>query len=100
VKVAGYRVELEEVEATLRRRPAVIDCVAALVELRGASALAVAFVCRTTIAERTLRLFLAELLPTYMRPAKLIEVPRLPLLASGKVDRKEAASLLKRELRP
>jgi acyl-coenzyme A synthetase/AMP-(fatty) acid ligase len=98
VKVRGFRVELQEVEATLLVHPAVADCaclvdderLAAVVVARGADGV-----------EADLRRFLAQRLPSFMVPGRILVRERLPLTAVGKVDYRLLASELaaSRELR-
>jgi len=94
VKLAGFRVELAEVEAALKAHPTVREAVA-LVEIdRDESPLLVAYVIGNCTV-RELRDFLATRVPAQMIPATIHKLERLPLTANGKLDR---ASL--RELKP
>jgi amino acid adenylation domain-containing protein len=90
VKVQGYRIELEEIEATLSRHPDVRGCVIVAVgEARGSKRL-VAYVTldgNTAGAADFLRGFLEEKLPEYMVPHTFLVLDSLPLTANGKVDR-------------
>jgi amino acid adenylation domain-containing protein len=99
VKLRGARIELGEVEATMlahpaigeacamvRRGPAGDELVAAGAPRRGAS-----------VDAAELRTFLADWLPGYMVPAVLRVTDRLPLLPSGKLDRKGVLALLAAE---
>ena len=91
VKVRGFRVEIGEVEAALKRHAAVGQAaVAAFADKTGGRRL-VAYVVRaqgTGATTGELRDFLKERLPEYMMPARYVYLAALPLLASGKVDRK------------
>jgi len=91
VKVRGYRVELGEIEAALAARDDVREsAVVALRDLAGWTRL-VAHVVPKENAELTirhLRTYLAQKLPDYMIPSVIRIVERLPLTASGKVDRR------------
>ncbi|GAA3487403.1 non-ribosomal peptide synthetase [Streptomyces cremeus] len=89
VKVRGHRVEPGEVEHALRELPGVED---AAVTVRRAARddvrLAGFVVLRAGAADTAaLRGALAERLPEYLVPDELTAVDRLPLTASGKVDR-------------
>lgn len=98
VKLHGYRIEIEDIEANLRRLGSVVNAVIvpmeapgglgtvshlhAVVQLLGdlpASPL------RTTIA---LKAELKGLIPDYMVPKSFSYVNRLPLTTNGKVDRR------------
>ncbi|MFO1498394.1 MAG: amino acid adenylation domain-containing protein [Verrucomicrobiota bacterium] len=88
VKVRGYRVELEEVEAVLGAHPQVSRSAVVLRQEAGHGML-VAFYLRrgeTTPTALGLRLFLRNRLAEHMVPARLVCLERLPLLPSGKVD--------------
>lgn len=90
LKIRGFRIEPGEVEHHLLQHPGVS---AAVVEGRvapsGALDLVAWFVpCGDGVAASALREHLARMLPSYMIPARLVPVADLPVLASGKVDRK------------
>jgi amino acid adenylation domain-containing protein len=93
VKVQGYRIELEEIEAALARHPSVrASVVTAVGEERGGKRL-VAYVtldaapdAPAAVAEE-LRDFLQQRLPDYMVPHTFVVLESLPLTANGKVDR-------------
>jgi amino acid adenylation domain-containing protein len=95
VKIRGFRIELGEVEAALRRFPGVRDAVAG-VDGDAAQKRIVAWVVPAAsgalasgeLASGVLRAALAESLPVHMVPAAFVVLDALPLLASGKVDRR------------
>jgi amino acid adenylation domain-containing protein len=87
VKVRGFRVEPGEVEAVLRRHPAVADCaVVARTDEDGGRRLA-AYVVGTADAD-ALRAHLRGSLPDHMVPAAFVAMEALPLSPNGKVDRR------------
>ncbi|HZF08613.1 MAG TPA: amino acid adenylation domain-containing protein [Thermoanaerobaculia bacterium] len=92
VKVRGFRIELGEIEAVLLEHPAVRQC--AVVVARGgrqADSRLVAYVAKAPERElgwEELRGFLLEKLPLPMVPTAAVFLDLLPLLPSGKVDRK------------
>jgi amino acid adenylation domain-containing protein len=86
VKLRGFRIEPGEVEAVLGACPGVRGCVAGVRELAGDRRL-VAWVEGDATPEQ-LRAHAAERLPDYMVPALYVVLERLPLTASGKVDRR------------
>jgi amino acid adenylation domain-containing protein len=86
VKLRGFRVELGEIEAVLRRHPSVDD--AAVVLQEGEDWRLVAYVVGPV---SDLRAWLAERLPEYMVPATFVEIEALPLTPHGKVDRRALA---------
>ncbi|MGH3736642.1 MAG: AMP-binding enzyme [Micromonosporaceae bacterium] len=93
VKVRGYRIELGEVQAVLRRLPGVLDAVV-LADRRPRGIELVAFVVpRRDDNEWSgvdhLHGMLAEHLPVYMMPARILGLDTLPLSGTGKIDRAE-----------
>ncbi len=91
VKVRGFRIEPGEIEAALRRHPAVRE---AAVVPRGEDverSLAAWVIVSGEISGDALRAFLRETLPAYLVPASVVVVDRLPLTPNGKVDRRALA---------
>ncbi|MBQ1098895.1 amino acid adenylation domain-containing protein, partial [Streptomyces sp. b94] len=99
VKVRGYRVELEEIEATLRRLDGVRE---AVVVARGRSAgthtLLACYVLEDDAAEPD-RERLAAWLPDHMVPDALVRVTGFPRTLNGKTDRTALAALPLADLR-
>ena len=90
VKVRGNRVELESVESVLVGLPGVAHAVAGVVEVEGTTAL-VAGVLPVAGAEPDVDELLrrvAEFLPPYAVPYRIVRLEDLPLTASGKIDRR------------
>ncbi len=98
VKIRGHSVDLVEVEAALRNCPGIRDAVVVPAR-RGARAepeaeLLVAHVMADSPGTASaLRRELRALLPHYMLPSAFAFHPALPLMASGKLDRRAAQSL-------
>jgi amino acid adenylation domain-containing protein len=88
VKIRGYRVELGEVEAVLRRRPEVRECIAVVREDRPGDRRLVAYVVADAADPAGLRESLRGTLPEYMVPAALVILPALPQTPTGKLDRR------------
>ncbi|MFJ4396907.1 non-ribosomal peptide synthetase [Pseudomonas sp. NPDC089396] len=86
VKVRGFRVEPEEVQACLLSQPGVEQALV-LIHQDAVGAQLVGYYSGTAAADALLA-NLAERLPAYMVPAQLIALEHLPLGPSGKVDRK------------
>lgn len=90
VKINGKRVELDEIEAVLRRGAGIADAAVTVHEpLPGQKRLAahVTAAPGATIALDALRAFLRAELPDYMQPASIGMLAALPLSPTGKVDR-------------
>jgi amino acid adenylation domain-containing protein len=89
VKIQGYRVELEEVEAILREAAGVETAVAVPWPLTASGADGiVAFLAGDAPDLEPLRERLRERLPAYMLPRAIHRIAEFPLSAHGKVDRK------------
>ncbi|HEX6367446.1 MAG TPA: amino acid adenylation domain-containing protein [Longimicrobium sp.] len=93
VKVRGVRVEPAEVEAALRRHPALAEAaVVARDDAGGARRLVAYFVARGGDGEApdpaALRAFLRESLPEPVIPTAFVAMDTLPLTPNGKVDRR------------
>jgi amino acid adenylation domain-containing protein len=88
VKIRGFRIEPQEVEAVLAAHPQVKE--AAVVPWRtGDDLRLVAYVSlRSPMATENLREHLERHLPSYMVPAVIVQVERLPQTPNGKLDRK------------
>lgn len=91
VKVRGFRVEPEEVEAALLRHPGVQACViAAHNDAAGGKRLVAYVVGRESAAPNAgeLREFMRSSVPEYMVPSSFTFLDALPLTPSGKVNRR------------
>ncbi|MGH9734687.1 MAG: amino acid adenylation domain-containing protein, partial [Candidatus Acidiferrales bacterium] len=91
VKVRGFRIELEEIEAALSAHAAVRQCVvAARAGEPGVNRLIAYLVGSNTQkpSSADLREWVARSLPAYMVPSIFVFVDELPKTPNGKVDRK------------
>ena len=91
IKIRGFRVELGEVEAMLRRHPGVRDAaVAAREDVPGDTQLVAYVVPARSPAPPAsdLRRFLRQKLPDGMVPGFFVPLDRLPLTPSGKLNRR------------
>ena len=96
VKIRGFRIEIEGVEAALRRVPGVRDAAVAVRQRPEAESILVGFVVAAPGAVASaarVRAQLAQVLPGYAIPARLVEVDGLPLNSTGKLDRAALAGL-------
>jgi amino acid adenylation domain-containing protein len=88
VKIAGFRVELGEVEAAIRRIRGVED-VAVIARKSGARSRLFAYAVGASGAEvdpLSMRRELLNLLPRFAVPSRIWLVPKLPLSPNGKID--------------
>jgi surfactin family lipopeptide synthetase C len=83
VKLRGYRIELEEIEAVLREQEQVREAVVVVREER----LVAYVVGGEELVEWSLRQWLQQRLPEYLVPQVFVVLAELPLTVSGKVDR-------------
>ena len=90
VKVRGFRVELGEIEVALARHSAVKQAVVVAKEDAQGEKRLLAYVVADGGAElgEALRGYLKQELPDYMVPQAVMVMPKLPLNANGKIDRK------------
>ncbi|WP_096144848.1 non-ribosomal peptide synthetase, partial [Pseudomonas fluorescens] len=84
VKLRGLRIELGEIEARLMQHPHVRE---AVVLVHGGKQLVAYLVCAGE-APTDLKEWLLSSLPEYMVPTHFIALPKLPVTANGKLDRK------------
>ncbi len=95
VKVRGYRVEIEGVEATLVRTPGITQAAVIVRKNLQGEPMLVAYAAgdrRLMDAER-LRAFAVSHLPEGSVPSRFVLLDALPLTASGKVDRRAINAL-------
>jgi pyochelin synthetase len=102
VKINGHRVELEEIEVSLRAHSVVRDAIAAVTgEGEGRRLNAYVVLERGgSAASEELRQFLRSRLPEYMVPTKIFAIEAMPLTQNGKVDRKALSELALRSKTP
>jgi amino acid adenylation domain-containing protein len=89
VKVRGFRIELGEIESVLAQCPLIREnAVVVKAEPTGEPALAAYFVALPSQdLPGEIRGFLKTKLPAYMVPSHLIQLPEMPRLPNGKINR-------------
>lgn len=89
VKIKGFRIELDEVEAILQQSGAIRDCaVVAREDGTGEKRLLAYVVCNQPDTDmEELRKFMKAKVPDYMVPSNFVEMQSMPLTTNGKVDR-------------
>lgn len=91
VKVRGYRVELEEIEAVLNQHQAIQESVVlAREDIPGHTQLVAYIATRPGVTMRAdeARIYLSAKLPEYMLPSHFVLLEALPLTPNGKLDRR------------
>jgi amino acid adenylation domain-containing protein len=90
VQIRGHRLELGEVESTLREHQAVRDCVVIAREIGPDEKYLAAYVVsneQPPLSGTELRVFMRSRLPDYMVPSTFTFLDALPLTPNGKVNR-------------
>lgn len=96
IKVRGFRIELGEIEAVLGNHPSIQETVILAKKMADGNNSLFAFytVSGDMQAEQAeIREYLANNLPEYMVPERLVEVQEMPLSPTGKIDRKQLAEI-------
>ncbi|HLG62385.1 MAG TPA: amino acid adenylation domain-containing protein, partial [Ktedonosporobacter sp.] len=91
VKLRGFRIELDEIEAVLLRHPDAHEAAVLLREDTPGDPRLVAYVSGTagqSANHSEWRTFLQQHLPGYMLPASFVQLEALPLSPNGKLDRR------------
>jgi amino acid adenylation domain-containing protein len=91
VKLRGFRIELGEIESALSQHPQIRQAVVDAREDAPGDKRLVAYVVfaeDATVSSDDLQEFMGGKLPSYMIPTEWLELDRLPLTPSGKIDRR------------
>nr|AAF40219.4 pyoverdine synthetase A [Pseudomonas fluorescens] len=88
VKLRGFRVEPEEIEARLLAQDGIAQAVVLIRDTAGGAQLIGYYTASGELAEQDVKAALAAELPEYMVPAQLIRLDAMPLSPSGKLDRR------------
>ncbi|WP_445220061.1 amino acid adenylation domain-containing protein [Bradyrhizobium sp. Pa8] len=101
IKVRGFRIELEEVEAALESHPAITKAAVVAEGIDNHRRLTASVVpARDSLSSKDIVTHLCHTLPSYMIPAAFRLVDNIPLTASGKIDRSRLSSVPYREVGP
>jgi amino acid adenylation domain-containing protein len=89
IKIRGFRIELAEIENCLLRQKHIKEAVVVVrKDAQGGAVLCAYFVSSETLKVSRLRDDLQKELPYYMVPPFFMQIDRMPLTATGKVDRR------------
>ncbi|GCE15700.1 non-ribosomal peptide synthetase [Tengunoibacter tsumagoiensis] len=100
IKLRGFRIELEEIEATLQQHPAIQESCVLLHENDTGDKQLVAFIVSSheaPLSKELLRTYMQSHVPHYMVPNIFLLLETFPLTANGKIDRKALLLLLSEE---
>ncbi len=86
VKIAGHRIELEELEFVLNQIPKLKQCFVLPVKSEMSAQLVVYYTAENRMEESSLRDHLAKSLPAYMIPHIFIYLEKFPVNNNGKID--------------
>lgn len=95
VKIGGHRVNVLEVEDVLITAPKVAACCTVAC---GSPTQLVAFVIPASLQAAAVLAHLYAQLPSYMVPTLVLPVKKLPLLETGKIDRRKLAAQAQEQL--
>ena len=89
VKIAGFRVELGEIESVLNKSELVKQAIVLLKEDKAGNKWLVSYVVPEGLFDREkMGSYLREKLPDYMIPSLWVEMENFPLTSNGKINRK------------
>ncbi|MCY4778548.1 amino acid adenylation domain-containing protein [Sphingobacterium sp. UT-1RO-CII-1] len=89
VKIRGYRIELSEIENTLTQYPGIEQATVISRENKAGNQYLIGFIVSTNLMSmdlNSIRQRLKKHLPSYMIPAQLIQISKIPLTVNGKTD--------------
>jgi amino acid adenylation domain-containing protein/non-ribosomal peptide synthase protein (TIGR01720 family) len=102
IKHKGYRIELSEIEAVIRKHSSIAECVVIYKKQDGNQGGLHSFVTINQqiegLAEQDIRDFCSGYLPAYMLPESVTLIDQLPLTSNGKIDRKALQELHKKPI--
>lgn len=91
VKIRGFRIELKEVEAVLTEFDKISGAIVTAKKIGSERQLIGFFTAKSPDSEVSateLKNYIAERLPDYMIPSKMVQLDLFPLTSNGKIDRK------------
>ncbi|QZA07195.1 AMP-binding protein [Mycolicibacter heraklionensis] len=89
IKVRGFQVAPAEIEAVLHEHPAVADCgVFGVPDVRDGEAVVAAVALRAPVSDDELCALVSDRLASYKRVSRVVIVPEIPRLPSGKLLRR------------
>lgn len=95
IKLRGYRIELDEIQALLRAHPKVDNAVVVVEGEKSPEARLIAYIIpreNAPLQAEEIIAYLRQSLPEYMLPSRVMFLGEFPLTESGKVDRQALRS--------
>lgn len=89
IKLRGQRVEPDELKFCLERHPKVKKAAVRAVEQFGQTELCAYYTSDADVQESELMHFLADALPVYLLPVRIIKLESMPMTAGGKINERE-----------
>lgn len=87
VKLNGYRIELEEIENTIRRFPNINNCIVHVQHEKDMDVLCCTYDSDIELDEKELHRFLLDRLEEYKIPTRFLHSTQLKINENGKIDR-------------
>ncbi|CAC9975505.1 non-ribosomal peptide synthetase [Flavobacterium panici] len=97
IKLNGVRIELGEIESHLKSFKGIKDVVVSLREIENNKTLVAYYVAEEMIIKSELKDFLIDRLPFSMIPSHYMQLDKLPLSPTGKLDRRLLPDVEKKE---
>jgi amino acid adenylation domain-containing protein len=92
IKLRGYRIELQEIEATLVDMAGIIEAVVKLIAVKDEEPYLAAYIVldsKRALDRHEIKQTISKVLPEYMLPAAYVQISALPLNPSGKINKDE-----------
>lgn len=86
VKIRGFRIELGEIEAVLRKTDGVKDCAVHVFNEQTGGVIGAYVVSNIQLNTEAVRNALRQFIPEYMVPSYILQIEKIPVTSSGKVD--------------
>jgi len=96
IKVRGFRIELGEIETVLSKHPNIQETIILAKKMTdGNNSLSAYYTVSggSQVEQASIRDYLARNLPDYMVPERFFELQDMPLSPTGKIDRKQLATM-------
>jgi acyl-coenzyme A synthetase/AMP-(fatty) acid ligase len=100
VKIAGKRVDLEEIRERIRRIPGVTDAHVAALPLKGTRQVEIVALVASNRPARDIRAAVRSMDDPYGRPRRVRIVKTIPILPNGKIDRQRVEEIIAAPHRP